>query len=466
MRGGVDEGARTDEERLVAGGRGVTVTRGAALAALALVVVLVAWLLLEGNGGHEYELVFQNAGQLVKDDNVEVGGRRIGSVRAIELTNNNLARVKIEVEEPYAPLHEGTKAVIRLTSLSGIANRYVALTLGPDSSQKLPDGATLGTDSTTSVVDLDQVFNALDPRTRKSLQGVIQGFATQYAGKGREANQAAEYFNPALSTSRRLVGQLTTDEAALTRFIVSTADAMTAISERREDLSSLIGNANATASAIASENVALGRALGLLPTTLRRANTTFVNLRATLDDLDVLVDESKPATKDLAPFLRALRPLVHDARPTIADLSALISSPGADNDLIDTNRLLPRLQRVASPAFTSGRQAMQKLQPVLEFARPYTPDLVGWFRDFGQGAANYDANGHFARVQPIFSAFQFTDNPAGGVLTPIPPEKRYDALQTGALQRCPGAASQPAVDGSSPYPGGSDCRPGQVPPGP
>jgi phospholipid/cholesterol/gamma-HCH transport system substrate-binding protein len=444
----------------------VTVARGVALAALGLVVILVAWLLLRGDGGHEYQLIFQNAGQLVRDDNVEVGGRRIGSVRKIELTDNNLARVTIRVEEPYAPLHTGTKATIRLTSLSGIANRYVALALGPDSGEEIPDGQVLGTDSTTSVVDLDQLFNALDPKARRDLQGVIQGFATQYAGKGPEANQAAEYFNPALSTSRRLVGQLTEDEASLTRFIVNTADAMSAIAERRNDLSGLVANTNATTGAIAAENVALARALGVLPTTLRRANSTFVNLRATLDDLDVLVDESKPATKDLAPFLRALRPLVHDARPTIRDLSRLINSPGADNDLIDANTLLPRLQRVASPAFTSGRQALEKLQPVLEFARPYTPDLVGWLRDFGQGAAAYDANGHYARIQPMFNAFQFTDNAAGGVLNAIPPEQRFDALQTGALQRCPGAASQPAADGSSPFVDTSDCRRGQEPPGP
>ncbi len=79
---------------------------------------------------------------------------------------------------------------------------------------------------------------------------------------------------------------------------------------------------------------------------------------------------------------------------------------------------------------------------MLEFARPYTPDLVGWFRDFGQGAANYDANGHFARIQPIFNAFQFTDNPAGGLLTPIPPSARMTGLQTGNERRCPGAATQ------------------------
>ena len=51
---------------------------------------------------------------------------------------------------------------------------------------------------------------------------------------------------------------------------------------------------------------------------------------------------------------------------------------------------------------------------MLEFLRPYTPDLGGWLCDFGAGAANYDANGHYARIQPIFNAFQFEDNPAGG----------------------------------------------------
>src|SRR6187397_713347 len=56
--GVVVEGARTEEETLVAGGRGVTVARGVSLAALVLAVVLVAWLLLRGNGGHEYQLVF------------------------------------------------------------------------------------------------------------------------------------------------------------------------------------------------------------------------------------------------------------------------------------------------------------------------------------------------------------------------------------------------------------------------
>src|SRR3954466_4800320 len=106
----------------------MTIARGVALAAPALAIVVVAVLLRRGGGTHQYDLVFQNAGQLVKDDDVQVGGRRIGSVRKITLTNDNQARVHVEIQEPYAPLREGSKAVIRLTSLSGIANRYIALT--------------------------------------------------------------------------------------------------------------------------------------------------------------------------------------------------------------------------------------------------------------------------------------------------------------------------------------------------
>jgi phospholipid/cholesterol/gamma-HCH transport system substrate-binding protein len=447
----------------------VTVARVAAAGALALAVALAVWLLLfRGPGGTEYTLLFQNAGQLVTDDDVQVGGRRVGSVREIELTDDNQAAVVVVVEEPYAPLREGTQAVIRLTSLSGIANRYIALTPAPGDAEELPEGATLTAESTTDVVDLDQIFNTLDERTRGDLADVVKGFAAQYEGKGEEAGASAEYFNPLLSSSRRLVQQVTEDEGALTEFLVNSSRAVTTIAERRDELSALVGNANETAAAIGAENFALARALGLLPTTLRRSNTTFVNLRATLDDLDVLVAESKPATKDLAPFLRELRPLVAAARPTIRDLRLAVRRPGADNDLVEATRKMPSLQRAATPAFRDGRQALVKAQPVLEFARPYTPDLLGWIRDFGAGAANYDANGHYARIQPIFNAFQFADNPAGGLLTPIPPANRMDGLETGVIRRCPGAATQRPADGSAPFTdgGGLDCDPSLVLPGP
>ena len=445
----------------------MTLSRFVALGALAVVAVLVAVVFLGGDGTRPYTLRFQNAGQLVKDDDVQIGGRRIGSIKDIRLTSGNQADIDVEISEEFAPLREGTRAVIRATSLSGIANRYIALTPAPNNAKALEDGALLATNDTTSIVDLDQLFNTLDADARKGLQQFVKGSAAQFKGRGEEANAAAKYFNPAISTTSDLANELTRDSGVLEQFVVDGAKAMTALSERRTELTELISNANEASGAIAAENAAFDRVLQGLPGTLRRANTTFVNLRATLGDLDVLVDESKPATKRLAPFLRELRPLVSRARPTIRDLRRAIRTPGKNNDLVELTRKAPRLARVARPALRNTTEALRKSTPVLNFIRPYVPDLTGWFRDFGQVSANYDANGHYARIQPVFNTFQFTDSPAGGFLTPQDVDDRLLGLGTGFLKRCPGGSTQAAADGSSPFTDdGLDCDTRQVLPGP
>ena len=448
----------------------MTTARGLAFGALAVAIVIVAIVLLAGGGGHRYKLQFQNAGQLVKDDDVQIGGHRVGSVREIELTNNNQAQITIEVQGDFAPLHRGTTALIRATSLSGIANRYVVIDPGPNNAPKMNDGDVIPADHTTSPVDLDQLFATLDAPTRKGLQKLVQGLATQYQGREAQANAAAKYFNPAISTTSDLVNELTRDQESLRLLLRNGAKVSRALAERGPTLTDLVTNANQTSAAIGDERAAFVRDLELLPPTLRRANSTFVNLRATLDDLDPLVEASKPVAPKLAPFFRALRPLVRDARPTIHDLRVLIKRNGSDNDLIDLLHKTPALDKAAKPAFANTVASLRRGTPVLSFIRPYTPDFVGWFRDFGQGAANYDANGHYARIQPIFNSFTFTDNPAGGVLSPKPPNTSpYAGLTTNNYRRCPGAASQPAADKSAPWrddSGTLDCDPSIVLPGP
>ena len=432
--------------------------------------MLVGLLMLSGSDKYTVKATFQTAGQLVNGNEVQVGGKPIGKVTSIELTDRGQAEVEMEIESDFEPLHEGTHAVVRVGSLSGIAGRYVSLTPGPNDAGEIEDGGRIEADDTTTPVDLDQLFNTLDPKTRKGLQRIVQGGATQYQGKAEEASEAAKYFNPALSTTSRLMNELIRDDERFEHFVVDTATVVGAIAERRDDLADLVSNANATTRAIGDENVALARALGLLPPTLRKANTTFVNLRAALGDLDVLVAESKPATKDLAPFFRALRPLVADAEPTIRDLRFLIRKSGPGNDLIDLTRKQPKLARLASVAFPRSIRALQKSQPVIEYIRPYSPDFAGWLTKFGQGASNYDAHGHFARIQPMFNPFSLTDTPLlGQVLTPTQNATRLEGLETTQSFRCPGGATQPPPDGSAPWrdtAGDLECDPNTVPPGP
>ena len=256
-----------------------------------------------------------------------------------------------------------------------------------------------------------------------------------------------------------------------------TSKVVTALADKGPELTDLVSNTNTTLGAIAAENQSLAQALDLLPQTLRRGSTTFVNLRAALDDLDQLVDASGASTKDLAPFLRELTPLLREAKPTVAQLATLISTPGAANDFTDLMVDAPQLQKVASPSFKNSIGALNKSIPVLSFIRPYAPELTAWLKDFGQGASNYDANGHFARIAPAFNAFKY--DAATNEYVPVPDSQRVPGLPGGGVPgftsggqlttRCPGAATQPAADGSTPWRdvnGNLDCDPRIVPPGP
>jgi phospholipid/cholesterol/gamma-HCH transport system substrate-binding protein len=196
---------------------------------------------------------------------------------------------------------------------------------------------------------------------------------------------------------------------------------------------------------------------------MRRADTTFVNLRATLDDLQPLVDESKPVAKKLRPFLAQLRPLARDARPTLRDLARLLRSPGSANDLVElTQSAVPLRDAAVGPSRAApnpkglvGRQragalpgstkALQQSAPELATARPYAPDLTGWFDDFSHSGL-YDALGGASRASVHLNLFA----PVNGVLKPLTDpvlqsEAFKDAASLDQRWRCPGAVERGAV---------------------
>ncbi len=447
-----------------------------------LVAFAVAVVLLFGaDGGHKYRLLFQTGGQLVPGNQVLVAGQPVGTIDSIDLTDDNQAAVSVTMDDP---LREGTSAIIRATSLSGVANRYISLTPGPNNASEIAPGATITGEDTTAPVDLDQLFNVFKPKERQALQKFIQGNATVYTGNNKLANRAYKFLNPALSSSTQLFTQLSGDSVALERFLVSGSQAFGALAARRDDLTSLVTNANQTFSAIADRNEDLDRTLTAFPGTLRQANTTFVNLRAALDDLDPLVSASKPATKNLAPFLRRLRQVSTRAVPVFSDLSDVVSLDGRANDLADTLSALPAVQNAGTKALPAAVSAMNDSQENIAFLRPYAPDVLAWLSKFGEVTAYYDGNGHYARAMPAASnVFDYNDNGAGAdtldpqYVQPAGSQEQFQDITTlNPVTRCPGGGSAPAADGSNPFNdngnlvfgtgSGADCDPSDIPPGP
>jgi phospholipid/cholesterol/gamma-HCH transport system substrate-binding protein len=448
--------------------------RVAAVAAVAAAIVIVAIVLFGGGGGYQVKARFQNAGQLVKGNQVEIGGVPAGSIDDIAITDSGQAEVSMTVDDQYTPLPVGTQAVIRQASQSGIANRYVDLQLPPGRhhggrERTIANGGTIPITATTTSVDLDQLFNTLDPPTRGAIKAFFRNSAIQYVGKTKQQREAFRYLNPALSTSSRLFSELNRDSPLLSHFLQDSSTLVTALAEKRNELTALISNANTTFRALGSQRLALEEAIARLPDFMRQANTTFVNLRAALNDVDPLVNASKPVAIRLRPFLAQLRPLARDIRPTIRDLAQVVLQPGPNNDLLNLEQSFPPLASAAldtkkrkidfgtgpmsvgtvQGSFPITEKALHKSTPLIAQGRPYTPDLFGWFDDFST-TGPVDAEGGFSRVNVVFNAFDLS----GSTPTLIPLAQRdlnqnSGLVRLGQFKRCPGASEQPAVDGSN-----------------
>jgi phospholipid/cholesterol/gamma-HCH transport system substrate-binding protein len=433
-----------------------------AAGALALVVLIVAYLLFAGGGGMTYKLLFAEANQLVRGDQVQVGGVPVGSIKDIVLTKDYKALITIRVDSSLAPLHAGTTAQVRVPSLTSVANRYIALTPGPNNAPALPAGTTLPTTATHGVVDLDQLFNVFNPRTRRALQEVLQGSAEQYAGTNPDFGLTVKYFAPSLASADHLFSQIERDQGTLTSFLVESAKAVTTIGDRSESVTGFVENANKTFQAVGDQQANLTQSLHELPVTLRQGNRTFAELPSTLDALTALVNVSKPDTKELPVFFSRLTSLLRTATPVVGNFSQAIDKPGPNNDLTDAFRVLPALAQVLATSSPANVTALKESVPLTAPFGPYSPDLVGFVRDFGTGSAYYDANGHYARVAPLFNDFALGAN---NTLTPVTPQQGLQGFKTGQLRRCPGAGTQPAADGSSPFTNGGviSCDPSETP---
>ena len=420
---------------------------------LLIIVAAVVYLATRQTSYH-YRLDFTNAGQLVTGDLVRIGGTPAGSIDSISLTRDGLAQVAISLNSNFGPLHKGTTATIRSPGLTSVASRYIDISPTPPFRPTLADNALISAQHTQGIVDIDELFNALNGNTREGLRRLIRGFGAWYQGKSKQANLTARYFPPALRAYVKLFAQINASTPTLNVFLTQTSKALGAIDARSPQLTDLISQARITAEALSSQDRSLSQALADLPGALNKGSVTFYRLRTqALPSLTRLINATAPVTGPLAGFLPRLDPVLQEAVPTFALLTRLFNKPGPNNDLYDALVVLPSLAREVVSDFPRAIKALQKSTPIFEFARPYIPDLVAWIVNWAGLFATYDANGHYGRTVPLEGAFDFTDNALGGTLTQTPPSQRGSGapLKTGILHRCPGSAIVPPQDHSAPY---------------
>ena len=418
-----------------------------ALIAGAVVVAAAVLVLGFGIGRDRYTITaqFTDAGQLVKGGTVQVGGRVVGTIADIRLSDDGLADVEMQIsDEQVEPLTLGTKAQIRTLGLSGVANRYIDLLPGPEDAPAIADGGRIQLASTTGIVDLDQVLTALDPSTRERLRSLIRSGGKLFEGTAaQDGNRTLRYLNPAFAETRALTAELTADKKALATLIGTGSQTARTLAQHDQQLGELLDGSAGTLQALADRRGALDSTLAQAPGSMRRIRTSLDQIAGTFDGLTPTFDELSDASPAVVSLLRELPRSTQALQPVLRDLRRTLPS------LNTTLRRLPGLETITEPSLGSATSAIGEATPIFRGLRPYTPDLVGGlFNGFGGTAGNsYDANGHVARIALTTGGAALTG--LTSLLTGSTPDLGGLDPQTGFTARCPGSGSVTAPDGSN-----------------
>jgi phospholipid/cholesterol/gamma-HCH transport system substrate-binding protein len=357
-----------------------------ALAALAVAVVAVV---RSGPAEYPVSAVFSDVRGLVPGADVRAGGVRVGSVRDIALGDDGLPRVRMRVQDGYR-LTTGARATIRMASLSGEFNRYVALVRGGGA--PLPAGATLALHVTAAPVEVDDALSALDERTRADIHASLRGLRAALDGRGPQLSLTLRSSAAALGQTAGVAGDVAADGAALRSLVHDSATVSGALAERPERLAGAVQELAAVLATTGRRGRELDRTIAALPAGLREPRRALAAASQAIPDLRRLLRGAAPGLRELVPAAGELQRALVAARPALREARGL--SAGAPRSL----RALTPLLREARPVARQLEPVLRRAGPMLDQARVRLPDFFSFFSNWADFTSVYDANGHGARV--------------------------------------------------------------------
>jgi phospholipid/cholesterol/gamma-HCH transport system substrate-binding protein len=126
--------------------------------ATSLLVITIGNISFEGT--KEYKARFADATGVVKGDDIRIAGVKVGTVRDVDVVDENQAMVTFSVEKS-TQLNASTHASIRYRNLVG--QRYISLTQDAGETEVLDDGDTIPVERTSPALDLTVLFNGFKP---------------------------------------------------------------------------------------------------------------------------------------------------------------------------------------------------------------------------------------------------------------------------------------------------------------
>ena len=343
--------------------------------------------------GYRFKADFPEAVLLAKEADVRMAGVNVGKVKATELgPGGHTTRAEMEIDPRFAPIRVDTRAILRQKSLLG--ETYVELAPGQRSSRSLPDGGTLARANVDDTVQLDEVFRAFDPRTRRYFEEWLQQSGIAATGSyGSDLNDALGNAAPFFERGSDLLRPLADQQLALRRIVRDTGRVFHAVSRENGQLRGLVTNGEATFSALASRDQALAETFQILPTFLRETRTTAERLERFARNTDpLMVDLRQPAT-DLGPTITNFGLLSPDLERLFHDIHPLVDASATG---------VPAAQRFlegAEPVLGATHNFLSELNPILSYLS-YSRVTLSQFLATGAGALAGNGAGGYKRTGP------------------------------------------------------------------
>jgi phospholipid/cholesterol/gamma-HCH transport system substrate-binding protein len=322
-------------------------------AATTLVVIVAVFLAYNANSGLPFVPTYQlktevpDAANLVKGNDVRIGGTRIGAVTNITPVTHRdgsvAAVLTMKLETTVKPLPVDSTVLIRTRSALGL--KYVEITKG-HSRRGFEDGATIPLgNARPRPVEIDQVLSTFDDRTRAASQSNLTEFGNGLAGRGQDLNRAIEELNPLLTNLVPVMQNLSDPQTRLGRLVTSLGRTARVVAPSAETQAALFGNLDTTFRALANvSRPFLQDSITGGPPALERATKDFPKQRPFLANSEALF-------RELRPGVRALR----RAAPDLSD-ALEVGTPTLKRSVAFNRRLEPTfaaLQRFADDPLVS-----------------------------------------------------------------------------------------------------------------
>jgi virulence factor Mce-like protein len=348
-------------------------------------LLLFLWLSFGGQlpfnpQGYQVRISFPYAEQVGAQADVRIAGVSVGQVVGKSLDpQGNRTIVTIQMQKKFAPLHQDARAILRQKTILG--ETYVELTSGSPNSRIVPDGGLLSRGQVQPAVQLDQVFNALDPKTRAAFRQWQQELARALHGNAQNLNDVLGNLPTFAADASDILRVLDIQHGAVVNLVQNGGTVFAALSRDQSALRNLITTGETTFATTAANNNALADTFHVFPTFLNETKATMTRLQSFSTNTDPLLRALEPVAADLGPTLAAVRRLSPDLRRLFVKLGPLVTVSKTG---------LPGIRDVllgARPLLGSVGPFLSELNPILTWLSLHQQLLSDFISAGGAGLA-------------------------------------------------------------------------------